>query len=287
MGWEEELERLAAELRAQASGPYVSLLALADSLGLETVLRFIDGRDQHAYVDIQKDGAGTVVLFRSGPAGSIKRLRAVDEPLLAPRERFSLAHEIGHYLAATKLGISPAPNESREYWNQERAMDAFAGALLIPEGLARSWLSMVPTEEPVHPIAVRDFSRSAKVSDEVVARALCRVRQDIGFLKLRHAVRRPDKVPVWRVAFGSASGRMRLPNIHTHVTQSDLLQAIRSGDVGQRTLPGTSLIPTPPEHTLRVAWRRVATTQKGETYWLAFAFSSAAQLRLHLQGGER
>ena len=286
MGWEQELERLAAELRAKEVGPYVSLLAVAEELGLQAVLRFSEDRNLHAYVDIDKSG-GTVVLLRSGPSGSIKRLRRSDECLLAPRERFSLAHEIGHYLAATRLGVDPAPVASSEYWCHERAIDAFAGSLLVPDALARSWITAVPTEDPIHPLALRDFSRSAKVSDEVVARALCRVRVDIGFLKLRRVLRRADKAPVLRVAFGSASGRMRVPNIHSHVKEPDLLKAIASCDVGQRTLLGNSVVPTPPGHTLRMAWRSVENSERAGTYWLAFALSRAAQLQLEFSGERR
>ncbi len=281
MAWELELERLASELRPRSAGAFVALLPLAEALGLQATLRFSAARSVHAYVELSKTG-GTVVLFRPGPAGSLKRLAASDEYLLAPRERFSLAHEIGHYLAATRLGIDPAPEGSREYWDQERAMDAFAGALLVPEGLVRNWLGGFPIEDPVHPLAVRDFSRSAKVSDEVVARAVCRVRSDIGFVKLRRIERQADKPPVLRVAFGTSSGCMRIPNIHSHVKEREFVEIIGSGDVGRRTVPASALIPAPPGHTLCVSWRRVPSPRGAETYWLSCAFSRSAQLQLRV-----
>src|SRR5262245_41833523 len=47
------------------------------------------------------------------------------------RERFTVAHEVAHYLVETRL--SYRPRSRREYWALEATCNALAARLLVPE----------------------------------------------------------------------------------------------------------------------------------------------------------
>ena len=111
------------------------------------------------------------------PAGILGRKKNGDfvigvktaEPafLWRPRDRFTIAHELGHLLLIRKWNYSPPPEQHREYFACEALCNRFAGHLLI-DRRAISPKPAVSAEACLE--EVRTLSRRFDVSLEVAAR---------------------------------------------------------------------------------------------------------------------
>src|ERR1044072_2967664 len=97
------------------------------------------------------------------------------EHLLTARERFSVAHELGHFFAFKHFGALPVSKvvDPQEYREQEQCMDDFAQSLLVPDWLGQLWLASVTDQEPISLNSLKMWAASqCAVSGEVVAKAL-------------------------------------------------------------------------------------------------------------------
>jgi Zn-dependent peptidase ImmA (M78 family) len=68
----------------------------------------------------------------------------VNEETNAARQRFTIAHEVGHYLIEARVGFRPGT--TTEYWMLEEVCQAFAAALLSPLAVVTASISPRPTD---------------------------------------------------------------------------------------------------------------------------------------------
>lgn len=239
----------------------VPLLALASECGLRAILRFHqDRKDRDARMELEGHPP-RLVLYRRHAATGDRALTGADEFSLAPRERFSIAHELGHWVAWTRFGVRPA-QEPSEYWAHEEVVNAFAGALLVPDWLAMEWLESRQEPSGVHPSEVSRWARLAGVSREVVATALANAEPNVGFLRLR-AVTVPSGEGAWglQVAFRAAGAGLSLPNLHVRLRGSDLVGLLAHHERGGSEVAGAS-IGSLRHPTVFVRWERLHAAPK-------------------------
>jgi IrrE N-terminal-like domain len=74
---------------------------------------------------------GGTYRFEGGSAEIVVRLRDPAAALLDARDRFTLAHELGHH--CLRLLGAPAPRRRAEYWRHEELCNLFAASLLVPD----------------------------------------------------------------------------------------------------------------------------------------------------------
>jgi hypothetical protein len=221
---------LAEAARPTSPEETVSVLQLAASLGIGVTLR-ASTSSQPSHARLAYSTPPEIGIYRNGKTEFRRRLGPNDERLLRPRERFSVAHEVGHWLAWHKLGIEPI-STGRAYWEQEALMNEFAQALLVPSVLVAAWLRNSQLGRLVHPMQLRRWAESLLVSEDVVANALCRVRPELGILRLDAMEHRRTKAEFLRIRFRAGGTSLSLPNIHTHVNDGALLELLSSAELG-------------------------------------------------------
>lgn len=113
----------------------------------------------HGILKLQ-DGRWEIVLPAEGGKG---------RPDLSPRERFTVAHEIGH-IVLYHHGVRP-PRDRSEYWRIEDLCNLFAGQLLIAE---HELVEAFPPERPIGPrellLRTKRLAKTLSVSFEAAAR---------------------------------------------------------------------------------------------------------------------
>lgn len=220
-----------AELRLPSSTAYCSLLHLAERLGVTVEFHFHDTPSKSQARVEMATRPPRIAIYRKAGATGTRALGSHEEHLLTARERFSVAHELGHWLAFSQYGIHPVDSatSSSAYWQQERVVDAFAGALLVPDSVADGWLSS-ETDNPLPALQLRQWSLEARVSEEVVATRLCQRRAGLGFIKFGRTVRRADQRRALLVLFSSYSADLPLPNRGAHVISPALEAALDHPD---------------------------------------------------------
>lgn len=277
-----ELQRIALQLRPLEPKGSFSVLKTAENLGAHVELRFYSlGKRRDAQLETL-NSPPRIILFRRSEADGSRSLSSSDENLLTTRERFSIAHELGHLLATEQLHVKP-PQEKSEYWEQEASMNAFASELLVPGWLVEGWLRSIPKEKPIPPLALRQWARhECNVSEEVVAHAICRVGSGIGFMKgaLRANTDRP--LSILKVLFSVNTPALALPAINSHITYKDLLEELNRRPLGAQTFRSCALGKVAPQD-LTISWRRVSSLKKSsgqqgyagsiseEIFWLSFS----------------
>src|SRR5258708_6170201 len=111
-----ELEQFASSLRPSGEN-FVSVLKVAHRLGSKVCLRFEkECTRSSARVELSARPP-TIYLTRHSPVRGERFLDTHEDHLLTPRERFSVAHELGHLVAYEKFRLLPA-NEKSDYWIQ-------------------------------------------------------------------------------------------------------------------------------------------------------------------------
>jgi hypothetical protein len=248
-----ELEQIAEHLRP-AGREFIPVLRIADQLGVHVCIRFVKGRTRPtAQIELAATPP-TIYLTRESSVDGVRLLEGHDDNLLTPRERFSVAHELGHLVAYKELQISPALKRS-DYWAHEEYMHRFAATLLMPGWLLDSWLDTLPAWEPVSPFALRYWARNiAKLSEEVVATQLCLRRPDIGFLKVGSIRRRKDSSKVLRVLFAASGDELSLPNTHSHIDNKQLLEKLAAETTGTASIRNCVLGREEPQD-ISIVWR--------------------------------
>jgi hypothetical protein len=223
------LRDVAKELRPVSRSPFIPLIRLVSRYGLRVELRFYLGKTlRHAQTDLSS-AQPRILIYRQGSADGCIRLDPQKEHLLTPRERFSVAHEFGHFLAFKYFDCPPVLKEAepREYHKQEDCMDEFAESLLVPDWLTKSWLLSAPQEKPIPINHLRAWaSDQCHVSSEVAARALTRVNQDIGFLKTAEGLHLTNETRLFIVFYSSHGTRLELPKLHSYIQDEKFIGRI-------------------------------------------------------------
>jgi len=252
-----DLERFASDIRPRGKS-FVSVLKIAGKLGARVcILLENDDAYRQARIDLAAEPP-TIYLIRSSPVWGERYLNSHEDHLLTPRERFSVAHELGHLVAYQRFNVLPATEKST-YWAQEEWMHRFAGALLTPDVVVDECLFGLSPGEPVSPFKL--YSAAAdlvRLSQEVLATQLCLRRADIGFMKLGVARKGGDQERILRVLFSVTGHQLRLPNNHSHVYEENLLRKLKADDTGAGTLRQCALGKLDPQD-LSIAWRRMGT----------------------------
>jgi hypothetical protein len=149
------LAERAEELSATVDRP-LDVAELCRELGAG--LRVAPARRDGPRGSLQEDGArATVVVFRHGNLGAA----------LSRGERFTVAHELGHLVAAREVDFTP--RRRAEYWRLEQLCNEFAGRVLVPRHLWRDLLGP-PHDAPELAAAVNALANRAGVSAEAAAR---------------------------------------------------------------------------------------------------------------------
>ncbi len=254
------LQSRARELRPVGERPAAQLVQIANQLGVEVklVLCPINGKTPYqARCEIHAHSL-QIVIYRHSATAAVAPINPSDEHLLSSRERFSVAHELGHCIAYQSCGLKPVQERDnrREYWYHERVMNEFASALLVPLWLSSRWRSQLANIDATCLFRVGDWAKECKTSPEVVVTALVRDMEGIGFLKVGEGLRvRTDK-RVFVVFHSSSSNNLTLPNLYSHIDDTDFVNTIK-GKGGVISLPRCRL-GSIELNDLQVAWRTVS-----------------------------
>jgi hypothetical protein len=120
---------------------------------------------------------------------------------LTQRDRFTIAHEIGHYLVAARFSFKPQSN--REYWALEEVCNDFARLLLAPRAALAQVLSNEPSSARHLAQMAQSLSELAQISLEPAARRITgelRRRVFVSFLEVdRGDSTEPDALVLWTV----------------------------------------------------------------------------------------
>lgn len=278
-----KLRRIANEIRPLEQQGFFSVIKAAEDIGARVELHLHSlGNRCDALIDL--DGSfPRIILFRHSQATGRRLLSSLDEHLITARERFSIAHELGHWFAYQQFKLRPA-RDGGEYWKQEACMNEFASALLVPNWLVRVWLTAIPEGELISPLSVRHWAREqCRVSEEVVATALCRERRGIGFIKTSLTTERKSGGLILKTLFSVQGEGLSLPRLHSHIKNDELIRALESKKLGMRAFQNFQLAQRKPQD-LKIAWRRVGSlpetsnknrdskvSGKNEVFWLAIA----------------
>ncbi len=283
-----ELKLIAKELRPRELQHLFSVIKTAEDVGTQVELHLHTiGKQREAQVDFNGHPP-RIILFRPSETNGSRVLSSSDEHLLTARERFSIAHELGHFFAHQRFQLKPA-RESRKYWQQEAWMNEFASTLLVPDWLVTVWLSDIPEGRLISPLTVRGWAREqCKVSEEVIAKTLCRARKGIGFIKASLMMGRKDGVPILKTLFSDSGEGLFLPKVHSHIRNSALIKTLQTKKLGIEEFPGCQLGLCKPQD-LSIAWRCVGFSSessrdsrkervaKDQKFWLSIAFSERAE----------
>lgn len=223
------LKQAALSLRPPVSECSFSLIQIANDHSIEVNLVF--GRNFDRTRDLARCDLGNrpvIYVYRQASADSVAALRPRDETSLTARERFSVAHELGHCLAYLRYDFQPLSrrDDRQRYWQQERAMDEFAATLLAPPWLVERWLHETNRIDATCVFRLPHWAQQGAVSYEVVAKALCRAVPALGFLMVAEATRLRDKARIFAVLHSSAGKDMRLPNQHSHLDDECFLSRV-------------------------------------------------------------
>lgn len=89
---------------------------------------------------------------------------------LTPRERFTIAHELGHYLIHMRFSFKPTSR--REYWRLEEICNEFAATLLAPQRAVDAALRTDPQKAADVLSSIQELRRSTRISFEAASRRL-------------------------------------------------------------------------------------------------------------------
>jgi hypothetical protein len=118
---------------------------------------------------VQADGDRRGALVRRGSAWEVLLMRAHSRrEQISSHERFTIAHELGHYLLLREAQFRPQRNA--EYWLGERLCNHFASRLLIPPRVLVDISEPAMADELAN--AVNEVALRTMVTAEPAARAL-------------------------------------------------------------------------------------------------------------------
>jgi len=211
----------------------VELRTLARHLGCAEIRSRSLGM-HHARTEVSRDG---IVITLN-----------VDRSLT--RQRFALAHEIGHLvLAHPRYEFLAAVRRDAGLTDMERFCNDFAGRVLLPE----PWLNGLER----HPVAIAGLCEHASAAQVSLAAALLRLRETRGWsysmLQWRRSYGR------WEIASRVAVPRSLMPHIVTGAVLQEQLDVLASRDTGPHLASLTLGRTRGLEHARVQALRRGAT----------------------------
>ncbi len=166
----DDVEKVSSELRHEwglGKGPIENLMEVLESNGIKVAVV-----DAHAAFDalfVQIDGGAPVVVVR--------------RDLVGDRQRFSVAHELGHLMVKHQEGL-----------NAEKVANRFAGALLVP------------AEAAVAELGVR--------RSRLDVRELCSLKRKYGMSISAWAYRAKDLGIITNTYFSSFNRFLRMKGLH-------------------------------------------------------------------------
>lgn len=152
----ERLANAVLEVCGIDPAPPISLSMLANALGVSEILTapmVEDGR-------LEQRGGRTVIFLR--------------EQTGRQRQRFTLAHELGHLVLAEPERDFVAHRRAVHFDSEERFCNQFAAALLLP----RCWVRSEFENAPIHLWVARRMAARAETS---LSAALVRLREVLGW----------------------------------------------------------------------------------------------------------
>jgi Zn-dependent peptidase ImmA (M78 family) len=173
----EVLDRSVAELVAIDAPLPVDVHRISQSLGIEITYAPAAG---------QKSS----IRLTNAP-----RITVGNRDLHPHRERFTVAHELGHWILWKRLNY--LPTSKSEYWDLEAHCDYFASHLLIPPAQLAAFMRQRDTRDPVPRwiFAPQELQRLAEVSWETAARRIATDPQsNVDYLRI--GLRSRDMQPV-------------------------------------------------------------------------------------------
>lgn len=276
------LLREANRLGEANDGAALSLLKIARNLGLEVRLVGALHQSERQAGLLDYTSPPRVTIRRTARLAFTKQLTVLDESLLRPRDRFTLAHEIGHWVAYQKFGIGPAASTS-EYWQDEAAVNQFAGSLLVPDRQVDSWLSTLSDNQGIHIQQMTRWARETGISREVVSLRLCQRRRGIGFLALKVKPGRQQYFPDLLVSHSASDPALCLPARRRIIRNERLAKRLSEATSDGEKFPHFAF-DSGRKHvaTYYVSWVRVenasnAQLPPGAVYWTAWSKSGFAR----------
>lgn len=223
------LQSRAEELRPNAGLSSAPLVRIANDLGIDVrlVLRPLGGpRKVHARCELKS--RPQILVYRHSAAAAVVEVSPAEEHFLSTRERFSVAHELGHCIAYLSFGLKPVLMEENraEYWRQERIMNEFASAILVPPWLSCRWRAQLPTLDATCVFRIREWAKDCRASPEVVTTVFARHTKGIGFLKVSDAVKVRNRKRLLVVAHSAAGGEIGLPNAYSHIEDVGFVSSV-------------------------------------------------------------
>lgn len=97
----------------------------------------------------------------------------VDPDATLARQRFTVAHELGHYLVAARIGYRPG--SVRDYWMLERECQAFAAAVLSPRHTVEAVITPRPHSAADVAAAIDRLAASTELALEAAARRIIEI----------------------------------------------------------------------------------------------------------------
>ena len=224
------LQAKARELRPTSRHLPARVVQIASDLGIDVKLvlrRFSDYGKYSARCELY-GRPPQILIYRNSTSAGIATLSPADEHVLSSRERFSVAHELAHCIAYQSCGLKPVSERDnrREYWGQERIMQEFASALLVPSWLCSRWKSQLSNFDATCVFRIHNWANECSTSPDVVATALTRDMQDIGFLRVGEGVRTQSGERIFVVFHSCSSNNLVLPNVYSHIRDDDLVKAV-------------------------------------------------------------
>jgi hypothetical protein len=164
----EALARSQAELNPSGQWP-VRIAEIASALGIALQIRTASGNE---IADLEIGDNPVITLYRRS-----KRRRELDG-----NERFSVAHELGHWILWRRARA--VPRRASEYWLHEALCNQFAANLLVPQLHLRRAVEELREQKIRSVFFPTTIARAANVSWSVAARAITTIYPTLGYLKL-------------------------------------------------------------------------------------------------------
>jgi Zn-dependent peptidase ImmA (M78 family) len=167
----ETLRRALRQLNPSSDWP-VNLHKVLSRLGIR--LRFEEKDEAPLYSSsyLQLEDPPTIIIYRQK-----------QEAVLSARERFSIAHEIAHWVIWRRFGS--LPSSGTEYWWHETVCNEFAAGLLVPMATLQQFLEKRYSEHVNPAYFPEKVRKSAAVSWEVAAKSITALPSaDSAYLRL-------------------------------------------------------------------------------------------------------
>jgi hypothetical protein len=190
--------------------------------------RFNIGIDIKCDPTIRKN---TGVLMKT-PLGRFRvvLIRPYKSSKLSPRDRFTLAHELGHILLYEQFGWNPSKDMRKKYYDCEDDCDNFSQSLLVPD---RAVVDLKLGNAILAHQCLLSLSVKYDVSFEVIARRIIKFHSNIGFLRGGNHINAAGK-EVIKLSWGHSSLK-ELNLKQRHLKEEELL--------GRALLAKANLIP--------------------------------------------